>query len=100
MLPYFGHIGCPGPVIMSSPDTTDRASTPAEHFDEMGEASDARVAETINGFNVDVLVFLDGHNSGSRIALLALDVAPVQASLHAPNPSPPVSLCCDILMQL
>lgn len=53
----------------------------AEHFEEMGEASDVEVAQKINALDIDILVFLDGHNSGNRLALLALDAAPVQVCL-------------------
>lgn len=52
----------------------------ADMFDEMGEASDAHVAAALNGWGVDVIVFLDGHNRGSRLSLLALNPARVQVS--------------------
>lgn len=62
-------------------EAATRSCVSAEHFEEMGEALDVEVAQKINALGIDILVFLDGHNSGSRLALLALHAAPVQVCL-------------------
>jgi predicted O-linked N-acetylglucosamine transferase (SPINDLY family) len=59
-----------------------------EEFVELGAANDTAVAAAINGRRVGVAVFLDGHNSGSRLAALAHRPAPVQA--RHPRSAPPV----------
>lgn len=52
----------------------------AVHFDEFHAASDEVVAEALNKKELAVIVFLDGHNSGSRISILGLTPAPVQVA--------------------
>jgi tetratricopeptide (TPR) repeat protein len=52
----------------------------AVYFDEFHAASDEVVAEALNKKQLAVIVFLDGHNSGSRISILGFTPAPLQVA--------------------
>ncbi len=57
-----------------------RLERAADVFADMGDESDGVIAHRIRADDVDVLVELGGHTRGTRLGVLALRPAPVQAS--------------------
>ncbi len=58
--------------------TTERFRALCDHWRPTLGLSDARLAETIRGDKIDVLVDLAGHSAGNRLLTFARRVAPVQ----------------------
>ncbi|NWJ41141.1 MAG: tetratricopeptide repeat protein [Geothrix sp.] len=52
----------------------------AEHFVDLSTCSDAEAAGRIEADQIDILVDLGGHTSGSRIGIFAFRPAPIQAT--------------------
>ncbi|MEK6771737.1 MAG: tetratricopeptide repeat protein [Pseudomonadota bacterium] len=69
-----------------SDETTERLKGLVAHWRNTWGIADARVADTIQSDNIDVLVDLAGHTAHSRLLVFARKPAPVQVSyLGYPN---------------
>lgn len=64
----------------SQDSTTQRIKASADHWRDVGDVSDERLAEIIRHDGIDILVDLAGHSSGNRLLVFVRKPAPVQLS--------------------
>ncbi len=65
---------------MNPDGVTESLRACVDGWHDIGNMSDAQVAEMIRGHGVDILVDLSGHTTGSHLLILARKPAPIQIS--------------------
>lgn len=59
---------------------TQRLKTLFDHWTDVANLSDSKLAEQIHSDSIDILIDLSGHTAGNRLLCFAFKPAPVQAS--------------------
>jgi predicted O-linked N-acetylglucosamine transferase (SPINDLY family) len=67
-------------ALMKPDSVTERLNGYADHWRSLIELSDPQAVELIRRDEIDILVDLDGHTGGNRLALFAHKPAPIQVS--------------------